>query len=217
MRTETELRAARDALEEQARSLRDLAEEIDAARQRAEEAGTAKSRFLAMMSHELRTTMTGLLGMLELVSRTRLDPEQRGFVSTMRDSAETLLALLNDILDFSKIEAGKVQIEEIVFSPERVTREVIGLFQAQASAKGLVLAAEFDPDLPTWVCGDQLRIKQIISNLISNAIKFTASGRVGVRLLAAEAPNATIRLSGEVTDTWRGIDPVVQRNLFQAF
>ncbi len=217
VRTENELRAARDALEEQARSLRDLAEEIDAARLRAEEAGTAKSRFLAMMSHELRTPMTGLLGMIELVSRTRLDAEQRGFVSTMRESAETLLALLNDILDFSKLEAGKIQIEEIVFAPERVTREVIGLFQAQASAKGLVLEAEFDPGLPIWVRGDPLRIKQIVSNLISNAIKFTANGRVGVRLRSAEASNGTVRLSGEVTDTGRGIDPLIQRNLFQAF
>jgi len=217
VRTENELRAARDELEDQARSLRDLAEEIDAARLRAEEAGTAKSRFLAMMSHELRTPMTGLLGMIELVSRTRLDVEQRGFVSTMRESAETLLALLNDILDFSKLEAGKVQIEEIVFAPERVTREVIGLFQAQASAKGLVLEAEFDASLPTWVRGDPLRVKQIVSNLISNGIKFTASGRVSVRLRASDEPNDTVRLAGEVIDTGRGIDPLIQRNLFQAF
>ncbi|GHD57429.1 hypothetical protein GCM10017083_38920 [Thalassobaculum fulvum] len=217
VRTEHDLRAARDALEEQARSLRDLAGQIDAARRRAEEAGAAKSRFLAMMSHELRTPMTGLLGMIELISRTPLDAEQRAFVSTMRESAETLLALLNDILDYSKLEAGKVQIEEIAFDPAQVMRDVVGLFQAQASAKGLVLAGEVRPTVPSWVRGDPLRVKQILSNLVSNAIKFTAAGNIVMELSAAEGPNGTIRLQGRVSDTGQGIDPDIQQNLFQAF
>jgi len=217
VRTEHDLRAARDALEDQARSLRDLAGQIDAARRRAEEAGAAKSRFLAMMSHELRTPMTGLLGMIELVSRTPLDAEQRAFVGTMRESAETLLALLNDILDYSKLEAGKVQIEEIVFDPAQVMRDVVGLFQAQASAKGLVLAGAVQPSVPSWVRGDPLRVKQILSNLVSNAIKFTAAGSITIQLSAAEGPNGTVRLQGQVADTGQGIDPEVQQNLFQAF
>ena len=217
VRTEHDLRTARDVLEDQARSLRDLAGQIDAARRRAEEAGAAKSRFLAMMSHELRTPMTGLLGMIELISRTPLDNEQQAFVDTMRESAETLLALLNDILDYSKLEAGKVQIEEIVFDPVQVVRDVVGLFQPQASAKGLVLAAEVRPSVPSWVRGDPLRVKQILSNLVSNAIKFTAAGAIGVDLSAAEGPDGTVRLLGRVSDTGQGIEPEVQQNLFQAF
>jgi len=217
VRTEHDLRTARDALEEQAQSLRDLAGQIDAARRRAEEAGAAKSRFLAMMSHELRTPMTGLLGMIELISRTPLDNEQQTFVQTMRDSAETLLALLNDILDYSKLEAGKVQIEEIVFAPAQVVKDVVGLFQPQASAKGLVLAAVMQPSLPSWIRGDPLRIKQILSNLISNAIKFTAAGGITVELSAIEWPEGKVRLQGMVSDTGQGIDPDIQQNLFQAF
>lgn len=217
VRTEHDLRTARDTLEEQAQSLRELAGQIDASRRRAEEAGAAKSRFLAMMSHELRTPMTGLLGMIELTSRTRLDGEQRAFVDTMRDSAETLLALLNDILDYSKLEAGKVQLEEIVFAPVQVAKDVAGLFQAQASAKGLVLAAEVRPSVPAWVRGDPLRVKQILSNLISNAIKFTAAGRISLTLSAGEGPDGTVRIEGKVADTGPGIDPEIQSNLFQAF
>lgn len=217
VRTEHDLRTAHDALEDQARSLRDLAGQIDAARRRAEEAGAAKSRFLAMMSHELRTPMTGLLGMIELISRTSLESEQQAFVHTMRDSAETLLALLNDILDYSKLEAGKVQIEEIVFDPVRVVRDVAGLFQPQASAKGLLLAADVRPSVPSWVRGDPLRIKQILSNLVSNAIKFTAAGGIAVELSATEGPEGTVRLQVRVSDTGQGIDPEVQQNLFQAF
>jgi len=217
IRIENDLRAARDELEEQARSLRDLADQIDGARRRAEEAGEAKARFLAMMSHELRTPMTGLLGMIELISRTRLDGEQQGFLATMRDSAETLLALLNDILDFSKLEAGKIQLEEIVFAPSQVVRDVIGLFQAAASAKGLVLEAAVMPTVPAWVSGDPLRVKQILSNLVSNAIKFTAVGRVSVTLSSEVGPHGTVRMIGCVADTGQGIAPEVQANLFQSF
>lgn len=217
VRTENDLRTARDALEEQARSLRDLAGQIDAARRRAEDAGAAKSRFLAMMSHELRTPMTGLMGMIELLSRTRLDLEQRDFVRTMRDSAETLLALLNDILDFSKLEAGKVQIEEIAFAPAQVVRDVVGLFQAQASAKGLVLSATVDPSTPAWVRGDPLRVKQILSNLVSNAVKFTAVGGITVTMRAEAHAEGAVRLCAEVADSGPGIDPEVRRALFQAF
>lgn len=217
VRTENDLRAARDALEEQAQSLRDLAGQIDAARRRAEDAGAAKSRFLAMMSHELRTPMTGLLGMIELMSRTDLDREQRDFVRTMRESAETLLALLNDILDFSKLEAGKVQLEEIAFAPAQVVRDVIGLFQAQASAKGLVLSATLDPSTPVWVRGDPLRVKQILSNLVSNAVKFTAAGGIAVTMRAEPAAEGAVRLWAEVADSGPGIDPGVQNALFQAF
>lgn len=217
IRIENELRSARDGLVEQARSLRDLADEIDAARRRAEEAGEAKSRFLATMSHELRTPMTGLLGMIELLSRTDLDDDQSGFVRTMRSSAETLLALLNDILDFSKLEAGKVQLEAIPFSPARVMREVTQLFQGQASSKGLLLTSATEASLPAVLIGDPLRLKQILSNLVSNSIKFTTEGTVGMSLALEGREDDTLRIVGTVVDTGQGIAPDVQADLFRAF
>lgn len=217
IQAETALRTTRDALTEQTESLRQLAAEIDEARRRAEEADAAKSRFLAMMSHELRTPMTGLLGMIELLSRTTLDGEQSGFIRIMRDSAETLLALLNDILDYSKLEAGKVQLEEIPFSSRRVLEEVLRLFQIPASSKGLSLSGGAEDSVPDWLLGDPLRLKQILSNLVSNAIKFTNEGSVHISLSAGEIRDDRLELLGTVTDTGIGIPPEVQAKLFAAF
>lgn len=217
IKTETELRSARDKLAGQTRSLRKLANEIDEARRRAEEADAAKSRFLAMMSHELRTPMTGLLGMIELLSRTPLDLEQSSFIRVMRDSAETLLALLNDILDYSKLEAGKVQLEEIAFSPRRVVDDVLRLFQIPATAKGLTLSAETEPDLPQWLLGDPLRLKQILSNLVSNGLKFTNEGSVTIVLGVGEKDGDRVRVCGSVADTGIGISETVRGQLFAAF
>ena len=214
---ENALRTARDALAEQTHSLRQLAEEIDEARRRAEDADAAKSRFLAMMSHELRTPMTGLLGMIELLSRTRLDRDQNGFIDVMRNSADTLLALLNDILDYSKLEAGKVQLEEIPFSLVRVLDDVIRLFQIPASSKGIAVEARIDDRLPAWLLGDPLRLKQILSNLVSNGLKFTNEGSVAVALSLGKARGERIEILGSVTDTGIGIPEEVQGQLFAAF
>lgn len=214
---ESALRSARDALSEQTQSLRKLADEIDEARRRAEEADAAKSRFLAMMSHELRTPMTGLLGMIELLSRTDLDTEQGGFVDIMRNSADTLLALLNDILDYSKLEAGKVQLEEIPFSPNRVLEDVLRLFQIPASSKGIKLSGTADDGIPDWLLGDPLRLKQILSNLVSNGLKFTNEGTVSVALSVGEEREDRIELLGRVSDTGIGIPDDVQGQLFAAF
>lgn len=211
------LRSARDALAEQTRSLRQLADELEESRRRAEEAGAAKSRFLAMMSHELRTPMTGLLGMIELLSRTDLDPDQTGFVDIMRNSADTLLALLNDILDYSKLEAGKVQLEEIPFSPRRILADVLRLFQISASSKGLILDGSADDDIPEWLLGDPLRLKQILSNLVSNGLKFTNEGSVSVTLSAGARQGDRVEIVGRVRDTGIGIRPEVQGQLFAAF
>lgn len=214
---EAELRSTRDALTEQTRSLRQVADELEESRRRAEEAGAAKSRFLAMMSHELRTPMTGLLGMIELLTRTDLDSEQTGFVDIMRNSADTLLALLNDILDYSKLEAGKVQLEEIPFSPRRVLGDVLRLFQISASSKGLNLDGSADEDIPEWLLGDPLRLKQILSNLVSNGLKFTNEGSVSVTLSVGASRGDRIEIVGRVRDTGIGISPDVQGQLFAAF
>ena len=220
IRTESELRSARDELEDQAKSLRDLADEIDGARRKAEEGDAAKSRFLAMMSHELRTPMTGLLGMIELMSRSELNQDQRGFLGTMRDSAETLLSLLNDILDFSKLEAGKVVMEEIDFNLQDLVQTVVQLFQTPASSKGLRLDSTISEALPSHVRGDPLRIKQILSNLVSNAIKFTEFGSVTISLSLGDRPEDArggLELVGRVQDTGLGMEEHVRKNLFQAF
>ncbi len=214
---ETELRTARDALAEQTRSLRQLANELDEARRRAEDADAAKSRFLAMMSHELRTPMTGLLGMIELLSRTRLDSDQTGFIDIMRNSADTLLALLNDILDYSKLEAGKVQLEEIPFSPSKILDDVVRLFQISASSKGIRIEGRIDERVPPWLLGDPLRLKQILSNLVSNGLKFTNEGSVTVALTLGKARGARVEILGAVTDTGIGIPPEIQGQLFAAF
>lgn len=211
------LRTARDALAEQAQSLRKLADELEESRRRAEEAGAAKSRFLAMMSHELRTPMTGLLGMIELLTRTDLDSEQTGFVDIMRSSADTLLALLNDILDYSKLEAGKVQLEEIPFSPRRILGDVLRLFQISASSKGLTLTGSADDHIPDWLLGDPLRLKQILSNLVSNGLKFTNEGSVSVTLSVGESRGDRVEIVGRVRDTGIGIPSAVQGQLFAAF
>jgi signal transduction histidine kinase/DNA-binding response OmpR family regulator len=214
---ENALRAARDTLAEQTHSLRKLAEEIDEARKRAEDADAAKSRFLAMMSHELRTPMTGLLGMIELLSRTQLDGDQTGFIDIMRNSADTLLALLNDILDYSKLEAGKVQLEEIPFSPGRILDDVVRLFQIPASSKGILVERSIDDRVPPWLLGDPLRLKQILSNLVSNGLKFTNEGSVRVSLTAGETRGDRVEIFGTVTDTGIGIPEEVQGQLFAAF
>ena len=214
---ETALRRARDALAEQTRSLRQLANELDEARRRAEEADAAKSRFLAMMSHELRTPMTGLLGMIELLSRTPLHGDQTGFIDIMRNSADTLLALLNDILDYSKLEAGKVQLEEIPFSPSAVLNDVVRLFQIPATAKGITVDARMGDDVPPWLLGDPLRLKQILSNLVSNGLKFTNEGSVQVSLSLGGERDGRVEIVGVVEDTGIGIPPETQGHLFAAF
>ncbi|WPZ36218.1 PAS-domain containing protein [Thalassobaculum sp. OXR-137] len=214
---ETALRRARDALAGQTRSLRQLANELDEARRRAEEADAAKSRFLAMMSHELRTPMTGLLGMIELLSRTSLDSDQTGFIDIMRNSADTLLALLNDILDYSKLEAGKVQLEEIPFSPAVVLNDVVRLFQIPATAKGIAVEGRIGDDVPPWLLGDPLRLKQILSNLVSNGLKFTNEGSVTVSLMLGGERDGRVEILGAVEDTGIGIPSEVQGQLFAAF
>lgn len=218
---ETALRKARDTLAGQTRSLRKLAEEIDVARRRAEDADAAKSRFLAMMSHELRTPMTGLMGMIELLSRTRLDSDQTSFIDIMRNSADTLLALLNDILDYSKLEAGKIQLEEIPFSPSKILDDVIRLFKIPATAKGIGIEGTIDERVPPWLLGDPLRLKQILSNLVSNGLKFTNEGSVSVALTVGETQGETqgeqVEIRGSVRDTGIGIPPEIQGQLFAAF
>ncbi|WP_296816350.1 histidine kinase dimerization/phospho-acceptor domain-containing protein, partial [Brevundimonas sp.] len=155
-----------------------LIEELEAARDRADAANTAKSAFLGVISHELRTPMNGVLGAAQLLSATRLDSTQREYVSIVRNSGDSLLALLNDILDMTKIEAGKMTFEVVDVNVDDLHKRVIGPFQAQAEAKGLTFTTRLEGEIPAVVRGDPLRVCQVIHNLLSNAVKFTDAGEI---------------------------------------
>ncbi|MDD5035159.1 MAG: response regulator [Methylococcaceae bacterium] len=190
---------------------------LERARDSALDASRLKSEFLANMSHEIRTPMNGVLGMLELLRRTPLSSEQREFAETATHSAETLLAIINGILDFSKIEAGKLELDSVNFDLRVLVEEVCTLLASPAHGKGVELACFVEPSLPADLRGDPTRLRQVLTNLIGNAIKFTERGEVSVETVCLSQDERRAVLRFTVKDTGIGISPEDQKRLFNPF
>ncbi len=204
-------------LEDQAARLAQLVKELEIAKRRAEEATEAKSAFLANMSHEVRTPLNAVLGMTALALETRLTAEQRDYMTTVKSSAEALLEVVNDILDFSKIEARRLELERVPFDLREAVGNAATLLAVRASEKKLELACHVAPDVPEVVLGDEGRLRQVLLNVMGNAVKFTSHGEVVLHVAVESVGRGVASLHFTVTDTGIGIPADKQQQIFNAF
>lgn len=198
-------------------TLRKYQEELIRSKEKAEATAQAKAIFLANISHEIRTPMNGIIGMIDILKRTPLTPEQLDYVEIIGISGENLLMIINDVLDFSKIEAGQITFEHIRFNLFDEINEVIKILRYKAIQKNLDFTCKFAPDVPQFLIGDPLRLKQVLINLCTNSIKFTSEGYVHVLVKLNSKDESAVRLNFEVQDTGIGISPENQLKLFKSF
>lgn len=197
-------------------------EEMRVAKVAADEANRSKSAFLAVISHEIRTPMTGILGMVKVLQDSTMSKEQHNYVGTIKESGDAMMALLNDILDFEKIESNKVQLESIDFDLHRLLQTISTLMQGHATSKGITLKVDLDTQVPQYVMGDVTRLRQVLLNLIGNAIKFTTTGGVTIRVHLSEEPKPgqtppLYQIYFAIQDTGIGISAQAQENIFNPF
>ncbi len=198
-------------------SLKRATEELIKAKRDAETAAEAKAIFLANMSHELRTPMNGIIGMVDILKRTELTEAQHEYLNIIESSGENLLTIINDILDLSKIEAGHMELESIIFPLKDELRRVKNIMQIIADKKKLPIILNISKDVPAYVKGDPVRLKQIIINLVNNAIKFTEKGSITVSVENQDTKDGKVQLLFKINDTGIGISPEGQKKLFQSF
>ena len=196
---------------------KELEQNLLLAKKNAEQASRIKSQFLANMSHEIRTPMNAIIGMSMLVAETKLSAEQANYIQVIESASHSLLGIIDDILDFSKIEAGKLILEEKPFSIADNIQQIVSLFAAKATEKGIELTSSSSPAIPPVLVGDPLRLRQIIVNLVNNALKFTEQGEINIKISLKEQRAKQVVLCFSIEDTGIGISPAKQKGLFEAF
>jgi len=215
--TNRELLIAKQHAEEQTERLRAKTVELEKAREEADRAARIRSEFLSNMSHEIRTPMNGVIGIAALLEQTSLTSEQKELLNTINQSGDALLDIINSILDLSKIEAGRMQLKPRPFSPRELVENIKNTFLAQSTLKGINLSSHIDDEVPEKLLGDCSRIRQVLTNLLGNATKFTAHGSITLGLEVASSNDETTSLRFSVSDTGPGIEKSLQNTLFERF